>query len=224
MRRTLRAVAEAERERVRRGRSAGTGAEFIDRGDAGTGAGRRHDPGAHIFQLTEQFVRQRRARGDPQTRRCFDGPGATGAADDDALIRTGAQDDLDDHRFRGAHERELRLVAGLARAHERAELFGVEQHLVVEAGEDVSFFDLADRRALRVDEADLDADARGNGSRRVLGARTDVESGVGELGGDGGLGRRSGFGLVLRLRRADETGEQEHVERNLAERVHGGPL
>ncbi len=123
-------------------------------------------------------------------------------------------------RFAFAQERELHLVTGLARAHERAKLVRVEEHLVVEARKDITFLDLAHGRALGVDEADLDADAGRDGHGGGFEARADVESGVGDTRGDRGLGDR--LFLVLSLHRADEPGEEEHVEGNLAEGVHGG--
>ena len=137
-------------------------------------------------------------------------------------VGPGGQRELDDHGLRAPQERELHLFAGLTRAHERTELVGVEKHLVIEAREDIAFLDLADGGTFRVDEADDDADTGGHGGDRFI-ARADIEAGVGHTGA-GGPGGGTGRLLILGVRRPEEAGKQEHVEGNLAERIHEGPL
>ena len=100
-------------------------------------------------------------------------------------------------------------------------MFGIEEHLVVEPCEDIALFDLAHGRALRVDEADLNADAGRHRGVSRLDARANIEAGVSDLVGGGSLGGGGLIILILGLHRTDEPGEQEHVEGNLAEGVHG---
>ena len=187
-------------------------------------AGRRRDRARlQVLQLLEHFRRNRPARGDRDAVRRLDDARATGAGSGSGLLRRArTQRELDELRFDAAHERELHLVARLARAHQGAELVRVEEHLIVEAREDVAFLDLAHGRALGIDEADLDADAGRDGHGGGFQARADVESGVGDLIRGGGLRGRGGGILFLRLHRTDESGEEQHVERDLTEGVHGG--
>ena len=136
------------------------------------------------------------------------------------LRRPGAEREFDDHRFDATDERELHLIAWLTGTDERAELLGIEKHLVVEARQHVAFLDLAHGRALGVDETDLDTNASGHLGVGRLDARAYVEAGVSDFIGGGDLG--GGLFLVLGPERADEPREQEHVEGDLAEGVHGG--
>ena len=105
------------------------------------------------------------------------------------------------------------------RAHQGAELLGIEEHLVVEPREDITLFDLTERRAGRIDEADLHAHAVGETGDGLRSAATDIQTRVGD-GFRGGRDARTGSGLRLRGERSDQAGEQEHVEGNLAERIH----
>ena len=198
----------------------GLGAQFLDGRNERASGRRRQDAGLHVLQLLQDLGRNQAAvEAREAVVRVVDGASLTGGG---AALLFGArgQGEFDHLRLAAADERELHFVAGLARTHERAELIGVEQHLVVEAGEDITLFDLADGRAFRVDEADLDADIGRHGGDGRLEPRSDVEAGVADTFGGDDLG--GGLFLVFGLQRADEAGEQEHVEGNLAEGVHGG--
>ena len=218
----------------RGGTGAGRRAQFVGRGYPRTGTGLhaqliasrirrtnggRGGAGLHILKLTEYFGRNRTTGDNRDTIRRLD---ETGAAGGEPLRRTGTKRELGDHRLDAAHERELHFFARLARADERAELLGIEEHLVVEAREDVAFLELTHGRSLGVDEEDPDADAGGHRAVGHFEARADVEASVSDLVGGGGLGGRGLVVLVLSLHRTDEPGEQEHVEGNLAEGVHSG--